>query len=27
VQVLGFALQSFVAKGLNQHPLIDYASD
>ncbi|MCF8193270.1 MAG: 4-(cytidine 5'-diphospho)-2-C-methyl-D-erythritol kinase [Candidatus Methylopumilus sp.] len=26
-QVLGFAVQSFVAKGLNQHPLIDYASD
>jgi hypothetical protein len=25
--VLGFAVQSFVAKGLNQHPLIDYASD
>lgn len=26
-QVLGFAVQSFVANGLNQHPLIDYASD
>ncbi len=26
-QVLGVAVQSFVAKGLNRHPLIDYASD
>ncbi len=26
-QALGFAVQSFVATGLNQHPLIDYASD
>ncbi|MBZ4201091.1 MAG: 4-(cytidine 5'-diphospho)-2-C-methyl-D-erythritol kinase [Methylotenera sp.] len=26
-QVLGFAVQSFVANGLNQHPLMDYAVD
>ena len=26
-ELLGFSVQGFVAKGLNQHPLIDFASD